>query len=224
MIAHHSAKFNCISRMKRVVLATDNDRNELAHSQRDREKATKKLKRLRSNAVANQKYRDSQKEKMKAIQEKYPIENLIKQGPGKLPIEHTQQDLLKTILEIVQLNSSADDRRRSSTQSIMLNSILPKTKFKVLPFDYYCPSIRDTIKKKICSKCNIYFSTGKALKSHRRYGCFGSRDELDDDSSDSDSHGESSGEDTEIEENSTDDVPIMSIRNFLTPLYKESSE
>jgi len=49
---------------------------------------------------------------------------------------------------------------------LILHRLEPKTEFKQIPFDYFCPSIRDQLSKRICQKCGSYFPSQVAVKRH----------------------------------------------------------
>src|SRR5687767_3170212 len=40
--------------------------------------------------------------------------------------------------------------------------------FSKLPFDYYCPSVRDQLAKRICSTCCFYQTNLAAVGRHRK--------------------------------------------------------
>jgi hypothetical protein len=67
------------------------------------------------------------------------------------------------------LASEFDDERGRFgilSQRIMLSRLQPTTDFKLFPFDYYCPSVRDQLAKRICKKCGLYFPSQAAVKRH----------------------------------------------------------
>jgi hypothetical protein len=43
-----------------------------------------------------------------------------------------------------------------------------KHRFHVLPFDYYCPSIRENIEERICEICGLYCLSKNNVKSHKK--------------------------------------------------------
>ena len=57
-------------------------------------------------------------------------------------------------------------RFRSLSHRIMLHRLQPQTEFKLFPFDFYCPSVRDKVATRICQKCGLYFATQAAMKTH----------------------------------------------------------
>lgn len=61
-----------------------------------------------------------------------------------------------------------DERGRfgSLPQRVFLQNLLPKTKYKDFPFDYYCPSLQDQLPKRICTRCGLYCPSQAALKRH----------------------------------------------------------
>ena len=64
------------------------------------------------------------------------------------------------------------------------------SKFEVVAFDIYCPSMKEKIQKEICTKCNKYWPSKAAMKRHSR--CHSrivpSILEIDDSDSDNDSN------------------------------------
>ena len=54
----------------------------------------------------------------------------------------------------------------SLSERILLDHIRPKD-FKILPYDFYCPSVRPKILTRVCKKCGLYFCTVTALKLHK---------------------------------------------------------
>ena len=40
--------------------------------------------------------------------------------------------------------------------------------FPILPFDYYCPSLKDNLKERVCIKCYRYFPSKKAAALHKK--------------------------------------------------------
>ncbi len=63
---------------------------------------------------------------------------------------------------------SEDGRFGSLGQRFLLKRLDPVSKYQVLPFDYYCPSVQDKLAKRICKNCGLYFSTAFAMNSHRK--------------------------------------------------------
>lgn len=44
----------------------------------------------------------------------------------------------------------------------------PNQEFETTPYDFYCPSVQDKLKSRICSTCGLYFATQKATTEHKR--------------------------------------------------------
>ncbi|KAL4721291.1 hypothetical protein ACJJTC_015437 [Scirpophaga incertulas] len=40
--------------------------------------------------------------------------------------------------------------------------------FKIVPYDFYCPSIQDALIERICSVCSKYFASKKAAQLHKK--------------------------------------------------------
>lgn len=54
--------------------------------------------------------------------------------------------------------------------SIDTQRILPKAiaGFKILPHDLYCPSLKNTLKDRVCAICGLYFASQVMLNSHKK--------------------------------------------------------
>ena len=55
------------------------------------------------------------------------------------------------------------------TRTSLLN-VVPETakKYKILPFDLYCPSVQPKIGQRICPSCGQYFPSQKARDQHKK--------------------------------------------------------
>lgn len=100
-----------------------------------------------------------------------------------------------------------------------MGDILPETKFKIFPFDFYCPSVQLSIKNRICNKCGIFHSSAKSLKSHRQFCCQLIHEPIVDDSD--------SGEETELDESwqqkeseELSDVLVLPLQQMIAPLFE----
>ena len=52
-----------------------------------------------------------------------------------------------------------------------IGNLVPVTEFKQLPYDYYCPSVKN-LADRVCSVCGIYFPSKDAVDRHKRgFGC-----------------------------------------------------
>lgn len=50
-------------------------------------------------------------------------------------------------------------------QSITLRPEHPRT--EEIPYDMYCPSVRDKIEERKCAQCGVYFASKKTADIHR---------------------------------------------------------
>jgi hypothetical protein len=73
------------------------------------------------------------------------------------------------------LKGSTRDEPQHFPSMFLLNSIntskmLPKpvSGFKVIPYDLYCPSLKDCLKDRVCANCGLYFATQVMLKEHKK--------------------------------------------------------
>lgn len=67
------------------------------------------------------------------------------------------------------VSTEYDDERgrfNSLYLRLSLQSQQPMIDFLQIPFDYYCPSIRDQLAKRICRHCGLYFASQSAVKRH----------------------------------------------------------
>lgn len=53
--------------------------------------------------------------------------------------------------------------------NVKFDSILPVAalKYKILPYDLYCPSVQSVLSDRICNKCHLYFASATLLKEHK---------------------------------------------------------
>ena len=52
-----------------------------------------------------------------------------------------------------------------------IDNLVPVIEFKQLPYDYYCPSVKN-LADRVCSVCGIYFPIKAAVDRHKRgFGC-----------------------------------------------------
>lgn len=64
-----------------------------------------------------------------------------------------------------------DDKRAkygSLLQRLALHSLEPASDFPKVPFDYYCPTVRDQLSKRICKTCSYYVANLAAAARHRK--------------------------------------------------------
>ena len=40
--------------------------------------------------------------------------------------------------------------------------------FKLMPYDFYCPSVQAKLKERTCNECNVYFASKKSLEIHKK--------------------------------------------------------
>ena len=98
-----------------------------------------------------------------------------------------------------------------------IDNLVPVTEFKQLPYDYYCPSVKN-LTDRVCFVCGVYFPSKAAVDRLKRgFGCVTkcklpsqlnpvARPTLDDET-----------ENMGCEENEEDDVmPIITIADILT--------
>ena len=116
---------------------------------------------------------------------------------------------------------------------LMLDTLAPTTDFRQLPFDFSCPTVKSELHKKVCQSCGIYFSSAKALQVHKRRpprgGCLGPETFYSEDTSVEIDDIEDEDEDyTQWEkmifEDESISVPIISLKEFLTPLFCNEDE
>ena len=52
-----------------------------------------------------------------------------------------------------------------------IDNLVAVTEFKELPYDYYCPSVKN-VADRVCSSCGVYYPSKAAVDRHRRgFGC-----------------------------------------------------
>lgn len=97
---------------------------------------------------------------------------------------------------------------------VLLSSFVPYN----LPFDYFCPSIQPHLNTRTCNRCNIYHSSQKSLTAHKRFGCLPliEKDKIDKlevlcEIEDDEELGEF-----------TDEVPILPLETFISPLFEQA--
>jgi len=101
---------------------------------------------------------------------------------------------------------------------VLLSSILPQHKFKFLPFDLYCPSLRSSISSRICSTCSIYFCSATRLKNHQKNSkCDPFTGEETEPESDEETVRAIKNDSLLFDDES---VPIISIEKFLENIYE----
>ena len=52
-------------------------------------------------------------------------------------------------------------------KKLALKALEPTSDF-FKPFDYYCPSVRDQLSKRICQTCSFYIANLTAIKNHKK--------------------------------------------------------
>ena len=50
---------------------------------------------------------------------------------------------------------------------VTINNVVPEIEFKHLPYDYYCPSVKN-LADHVCSVCGTYFLNKTAVNRHKR--------------------------------------------------------
>ena len=50
----------------------------------------------------------------------------------------------------------------------IVDSLVPNSKYSTLPYDSYRPSVKTKVTKRICKKCDIYYSSIAVLKQHHK--------------------------------------------------------
>ena len=63
-------------------------------------------------------------------------------------------------------NTSSEGNFGSLYQRMALSHLVPPHDFVVIPFDLYCPSLQNTLTKRICKHCSAYFPSQAAMKKH----------------------------------------------------------
>ena len=61
---------------------------------------------------------------------------------------------------------SSEGKFGSLYQRMALSHLVPPHDFTVIPFDLYCPSLENTLRKRICNHCAAYFPSQAAMKKH----------------------------------------------------------
>lgn len=66
---------------------------------------------------------------------------------------------------------TANDKK-SKFAPLLLNlasKIKPKSdEFKIIPYDFHCPSIQEALNNRICKICGIYFASNKSMLNHKK--------------------------------------------------------
>lgn len=52
--------------------------------------------------------------------------------------------------------------------SLQIDQILQKKAYKTIPYDLYCPSLKDVLKERVCSTCGLYFASAVMLRDHKK--------------------------------------------------------
>ena len=50
--------------------------------------------------------------------------------------------------------------------NLVLKSKLGSEKFKIIPYDLFCPSIQNVLENSVCKECGIYFASNKSMLAH----------------------------------------------------------
>jgi hypothetical protein len=69
--------------------------------------------------------------------------------------------------EGIEVSKDMTGHFNSLTTRLALNCQI-KHNYSVLPFDYFCPSIKESIDKRICKTCHLYCSSNLSVKSHEK--------------------------------------------------------
>ena len=52
-----------------------------------------------------------------------------------------------------------------------IDNLVPVTEFKQIPYDYYCPNVKN-LADRVCSVCGVYFPSKAAVDHHKHgFGC-----------------------------------------------------
>ena len=53
-------------------------------------------------------------------------------------------------------------------QRMSIDKLVPESKYEVLPYDTYCPSLKSKVDSRVCKKCGIYYPSIAAMKRHHK--------------------------------------------------------
>lgn len=55
-----------------------------------------------------------------------------------------------------------------ASMALNLDSLTKEKLPTPLPYDFFCPSVMDSLEKRTCNTCKIYFATQKMMKEHKK--------------------------------------------------------
>lgn len=82
--------------------------------------------------------------------------------PPPIPFEKTQRGIYPADVD----NKMA--KYGSLFHRLALKELEPVSDFQQLPFDFYCPSVRDHLADRICPECSFYIANLKSLRCHKK--------------------------------------------------------
>lgn len=80
--------------------------------------------------------------------------------PPPMPVEKT------TSLKF-SIGSESQSKFAPLLLTILLKDLMPKQHKKV-PYDTFCPSVKDVIEKRMCQSCHLYFASANLLQTHKQ--------------------------------------------------------
>ena len=110
----------------------------------------------------------------------------------------------------------ASDQFANLWKAISINGLIPKSKFKEMPYDSYCPSVKGLVQKRVCKACHIYYPSIAACDRHRDKGCLALQEAPEAEDQEENVVTVSEGEGEEVAEKNEDDVaPVLNIFELL---------
>ena len=76
-----------------------------------------------------------------------------------------RQDGGPTVPPVSQVKTT--DHYAGLWQRIAISNLVPMHNHQILPYDMYCPSVKSTVKQRVCNLCGIYFPSIAAVKRHK---------------------------------------------------------
>ena len=109
------------------------------------------------------------------------------------------------------------DRFPGLWERTAVDNLVPETKYDVLPYDNYCPSVKTEVNRRVCKKCHIYHPSIACLKRHQKVCTRGEENEESDDiRQGGDDEVETMDRDDDISSGQVDDVaPVLNIFDML---------
>lgn len=165
---------------RRNTNPSDELQQQLTEQMKRKETLKKDLKRLQSSQAASQRQREKIKEKLVKC---YNPECCSKARSDYF--QHFPQRFFPAprLMKYDDGNLMADDSNASDKGSRFLNlfqtiheEAITRQRQNVTPYDQHCSYISsDTIKKRSCPECNIYFGSEAMMKEHRKSHVVGPR-------------------------------------------------